>query len=205
MDSPENLQEKAELPPIISELVSKNASLAQTVNSVTREAFGVEYSSVSRFAVVVIKPGHLRFGQIARLANDYRSGYDIRFIDDCQLSFQWKDLAFLDKSIFTENDKKIIVAAATGADMSQVEGQILLPCPVVVDSIRLYLTDKYITKGLVTPPSPQVLAHGLYCPEESCFGLFELLAYDHAVETGNYPEGWRVSLVNYIKNKVLRI
>ena len=213
------LQEESNLPPQLLELLKRNSSVAQSVykaeNGLGRNAF----YSVRDFAVVVINLGHSRFGQIGQLVNDWRefgsvdSIKDVRFLDGQSLDFPhlpsqgrpaWDQIEYLNKRLLTEADKKLIVAIVSGEDPAKAEEQIILPCELVADSLRFYLSAKYITKNPIDSPTPPVLAHQFYCPEDSCARRFQLLSWDRRVESDKCSEVDRLFYIKHIVDEVLK-
>lgn len=175
-----------------SQLIEENASLARKRGKVPLETYSP--SSVSGYLAVVTQPGHERFGLIARIESCQPSGYEIRFSDGRNFLLPYEALTLLDKTLLAEEDKEQIAAMWTGE-------RVILPCDIVKERVRHYLTVKYVDGREVDGPSSQTRAHELYCADKVCARLFQLLSLDDTLKAGHYLEGCEDYIVGKIKKE----
>jgi hypothetical protein len=180
--------------------MERNSLMAETIDKAGRKFSGLSADpNLCTFAVVVTGEDHERFGQIGQWVEACK-GYGkeiekVRFPDGQILIFPpTGELAYLDKTIFAKADSKLISEIVSGKE------QVLLPCELVIESLRFYLRHKYVAEKPISAPSLPVLAHEFYCPKESCFKWFNLLSCDRQLEDGKLNR----SMSDLFKNRILK-
>ncbi len=154
----EGIAPETNLPSQLLELIGRNNSVSQTLDvAALGELAGYPGRPVAHWAVVVTQVGHHRFGEIGQIVWSERKFGEldrtitVRFFNNKESDFTHfpskgdsavGKLAYLDKTLLTKADKKLITAVVLGEDLREVEKQIIYPCAITIDSLRLYLANK---------------------------------------------------------------